>query len=254
MLERLHIFQTMLEENEQQPTSKQLTHLGEDPRLSSFQAFVPINNFIPKDFRQFFSDSEYANLHPFSTDFNYRVPTDTDLITQQQRREAVLFQHQHHVYSLQKQARSPYKHPWSDAVREPHLARTEDELFDVVMSEFLECLGHQLDDAAQSFIEQYDHTAVEDNIAAFESEFLDHLIEVDIPVRKVTRQLPERRKSAEELLKIFRKLSRLTCFTYWEQIPWQLELSEYCVCVVGLRAVSSPKQQQRHTNRYWSKG
>jgi hypothetical protein len=139
----------MLEENEQQPTSKQLTHLGEDPRLSSFQAFVPINDFIPEDFRGIFSDSEYANLYPFSTNFNYRVPTDADLIRQQQRRKAVLFQHQHHVYSLQKQARSPYKHPWSDAVREPHLTHTEDELFDTVKSKFLECLGHQLDNATQ---------------------------------------------------------------------------------------------------------
>jgi len=111
-----------------------------------------------------------------------------------------------------------------------------------------------LDNSAQRFIEQYNHTAVEDNITAFESEFLDHLIEVDIPLRKVTRQLPERRKIVEELFKIFLKPGKRTPFAHGEQIPCLFELSEYCVCVVGLRAISSPKQQQCHTNRCWSKG
>src|ERR1700738_822296 len=104
MLVRLHIFQAMLEENEQQPTSIQHTPLGKTSHPPSFQAFVPIENFIPEDFRDVFSDSEYADLYPFSTDFNYRIPTDGGHIARGRGREAVLSLFQHDVYSLQKQA------------------------------------------------------------------------------------------------------------------------------------------------------
>ncbi len=218
----------MLEENEQQPTSNQRTSLGEHSRPQSFQAFLPVDDFIPEDFRDFFSRS--ARLFPFSTDFNDKITTDGSPVAQQQKRYAVLSQYQHNVYSLQKQARSPHRYSWSNVFRESHFALTEDELFDVVASEFSQCLSHQLDNASQTFIGQYE------NIAAFESEFLDLLIEVDICLRKVTLPM-------EELLKILRKTYEALRFVSNEHSPRQLGLLEYYVCVVGLREVLSPKQR-----------
>jgi hypothetical protein len=241
----------MLEEIEIQPTSQQHTPLGKTPRTPSSPAFVPIDDFIPEDFRDFFSDSEYASLYPSTTDFNYRTPTYSSPIEGQRERKAVLSYYQHDVYNLRKQVRSPYKHLWSNAARESYLAQTEDELFDVVMSEFLECLGHQFDNAAHKFMKQYDHTAVEDDIAVFESEFLDLLVEVDIRLRKVTKQPTVRRvvPHIEELWKVFWETYEPQLFVSKDQLPWQLGLLEYAVCVVGLREISSPKQQQRDTTR-----
>lgn len=236
---RSHIFQTMIEENKQQPKPEQGTLLGQQPPTLSFQAFISIENFIPDDFRGNF------------TDFDYRISIYGDLIPQVSVRDAIQSRHQHHASSLQNQARSPYSRPWSNTIKEPLPAWTEDEPCDVVMSEFPAWLGYQLDWAAQRLIEQYDHTAAADNIAAFESEFLNLLIEVDSPLRKVTQQLREQCviSPENEILGGFRKLNELPSPALEEVSPWQLGLLEYLGLVVGLHAISSPKQQQRDTNR-----
>ena len=238
----------MLEEKEQQPTSIYRTHPGENPRPISFHARLPIDNYVPEDFRDFFSDSEYDKLYSIRTDFNYGVPTTADIIARQQRHKVFLPQHQHDVHSFEKQALKPFDYPWSNGIGELHLARTEDELFDAVISEFAECLDHQFDRTTQRFMDNYDRSAVEDNIAAFESEFLDLLIEADGPLRKAVFR-PEK-----EILNIFRKLYAALPLVLDEYPPWKLGLSECCVCVVILRPISSPKQQQRHTTRAWAEG
>jgi len=155
--------------------------LGKNPHTPSSLAFVTIDDFTLGDLRNFFSDSEYASLYPFTRNFNYRTPTYCGSIEGQRERKVVCSQCQHSVYSLRDQVYSPYKPLWSNAVREPYLGRTEDELFDVIISGFPECLGYQLDHTAHRFLKQYDHTVVEDSIEVFELENLDLLIEVDPP-------------------------------------------------------------------------
>jgi hypothetical protein len=105
-------------------------------------------------------------LFPFTKAFNAR-----DGVTMTaSARKTVFDQNQRKFDALQTQSRSRFNHPWSNAVREPYRPQTEDELLDDVMFEFTECLGQQMDDAALKFLSQYDSTAVEDNIAAFESD------------------------------------------------------------------------------------
>jgi hypothetical protein len=227
----------MSEENEQYPTSNQ-----NSPRTPSSLAFLPVEEFIPEDFRNFFSNSEYAMLFPFSKAFNAR-----DMITiSASARETVFDQNQLKFDTLRTRSRRPYNHPWSDAIREPYRPRTEDELFDAVILEFTECLGQNLDDAAQNFMSQYDSTAVEDNIAAFESEFLDGLSKVDAPLCRVTFQPPE--QDIAFLAKKAWKILRANIFLAVESedpFPFQLGSIEYFVCVVGSCAISSPKQQRK---------
>jgi hypothetical protein len=107
-------------------------------------------------------------------------------------------------------------------------------------------LGQQLDDAAQKFMTQYDSTAIEDNIAAFESEFLDRLSRVDGPIRRATYQPPK-----QDIVAALTKMSRelfLENILAATKCDDQLLLLEYFVCVVGLCAISSSKQQQYNTS------
>jgi hypothetical protein len=113
-------------------------------------------------------------------------------------------------------------------------------LLDAVMFEFTECLGQQMDDAALKFLSQYDSTAVEDNIAAFESEFLDGLSKVDPPLYKATLLPPK--QDVQAWVEMARKFF-LLYFEYEDQFPQQLGSLDYFVYVVGFCAISSPKQQ-----------
>jgi len=64
---------------------------------------------------------------------------------------------------------------WSDPEAELELlpSLTEDDLFDAVAAEFKDHCRHCLDDLLIESMTQYDHTALAQNIAAFEADLLE---------------------------------------------------------------------------------
>lgn len=188
---------------------------------------LPIYSFVPEDIRKCLSQLEL--------ELNFA---------------ASFHSHEHSSLNGQEaKRRQRIYEQWSDPEVEPLPDLTEDDLFDAVMTDFRSLILSQLDDSAAKFMGVYDYTAAAHNIAEFEADLLESIIhETNHNFRGPRHQRDCKFWTKADVFmpcwQIFdQDYESLLEGIYGIETHYGIVRLEYTACGVGLRALSSLKQQ-----------